>query len=308
MTTDPYEILGVDRTASQEEIRKAYRRLAKELHPDINPGNRAAEERFKQVSGAYDILGDPAKRIRFDRGEIDATGAERPEPQFYREYADAGAAHPYHSTAGFEDFGDVSDLFETFFGGRAGGRRGGTRLKGQDVRYRLALDFLEAVRGARKRVTMPDGRAIDLAVPAGTADGQTLRLKGKGMPGIGGGPAGDALVDIEVRPHAVFSRKGDDILVELPISIDEAVLGGKVAVPTIDGEVTMTLPRGSTSGQMLRLRGKGVRNAARGTRGDQLVTLKVAMPEIIDPELARFMKGWREGHAYDPRRSPRGVS
>lgn len=298
MADDPYKVLGVAKTASQDEIRKAYRKLAKELHPDLNPGNAKAADRFKAVSAAYDILGDPEKRARFDKGEIDASGAERPEQRFYREYAGAGGGRRYRTHAGFEDFGDVSDIFADLFGGRGqGGARGGRtfRMKGPDVHYRLEIDFLEAANGAKKRITLPSGQTLDLTIPEGVTTGQILRLKEKGDPGLGGGPPGDALIDIAVRPHPVFERSGDDIVVEVPISLDEAVLGAKVETPTISGPVSLTVPAGASSGQMLRLRGKGIR------KGDQLVRLKVVMPPKIDDELKTFMAEWRKKHAYDPR-------
>jgi DnaJ-class molecular chaperone len=299
VSKDPYEVLGVSKSASQDEIHKAYRKLAKKLHPDLNPGNAKSADAFKDVASAHDLLGDPEKRARFDRGEIDAAGAERPQQRYYREYADAGGARRYHSTAGYEDFGDASDLFADLFKRSRGGARS-AKMRGQDVQYRLELDFLEAVRGGKRRITLPDGSALDLTVPEGTADGHILRLKGKGGPGIGGGPAGDALIELTVRPHPLFSRQGDDIVIELPITLDEAVLGGKIETPTVSGRVALTIPKGSSSGQTLRLRGKGVK-ARGGTQGDQLVRLKVVMPPEIDSELQEFMQKWREGHRYDPR-------
>lgn len=302
MSEDPYKVLGVARDASQEAIRKVYRKLAKEAHPDLNPGDKQAEERFKAISAAYDIVGDADKRARFDRGEIDASGAERPPQQeFYRQYADADGGR-YRTSAGFEDFADMSDLFSDMFqrgGGRAGGRP--RTMKGQDLRYHLPVDFLDAVNGAKRRVTMPDGKTLDIAIPAGTRSGQTLRLKGKGMPGINGGPDGDALVEVEVQPHPAFERDGNDILVELPISIDEAVLGGKVEVPTVTGKVNVNIPKGASTGQTLRLRGKGVPAGKNRPAGDQRVRLKVVMPPAIDSGLEEFMRKWREDHAYDPR-------
>lgn len=303
MSKDPYEVLGVSNSASQDEIHKAYRKLAKKLHPDLNPGNAKSADAFKDVASAHDLLGDPEKRARFDRGEIDAAGAERPQQRYYREYADAGGARRYHSTAGYEDFGDASDLFADLFGRSRGGARGGARsakMRGQDVQYRLEADFLEAVRGAKRRITLPDGSALDLTIPEGTADGHVLRLKGKGGPGIGGGPAGDALIELAVKPHPLFSRQGDDIVIDLPITLDEAVLGGKIEVPTVSGRVALTIPKGSSSGQTLRLRGKGVKTRA-GKHGDQLVRLKVVMPPQIDSELQEFMEKWREDNRYDPR-------
>lgn len=303
MTDDPYQLLGVAKTASESEIRSAYRKLAKELHPDLNPGDKTAEERFKKVSAAYGLLSDAEQRARFDRGEIDASGAERPQHHYYRHYADAGGGERYHSSAAFEDFGDISDLFSDLFrerGAAGGGPRGSVRMRGQDQRYHLEVDFLDAVNGAKRRITMPDGKALDLTIPAGIQDGGMLRLKGKGGDGIGGAPAGDALVEIAVRPHPLFTRDGDDIVVELPITLYEAVLGGKVEVPTIGGRVNMTLPKGSSSGSTLRLKGKGVKAQGRGA-GDQRVLLKVMLPEKVDAELETFMERWRDGHAYDPR-------
>ncbi len=304
MSEDPYKVLGVARDASQDAIRKAYRKLAKEAHPDLNPGDKNAEDRFKAISGAYDIVGDADKRAPFDRGEIDASGTERPSQQdFYRQYADADGGSRYQSSAGFDDFADLSDLFSDMFQrtGRGGGNRGSRQMRGQDLRYQLPVDFLDAVNGAKRRVTMPDGKTLDIAVPPGTRSGQTLRLKGKGMPGMNGAPDGDALVEIQVGGHPLFERDGDDIVVELPISIDEAVLGGKVAVPTITGKVNITIPRGASSGQTLRLRGKGVPAGRNRAAGDQRVKLKIVMPPEIDDDLETFMTSWRESHAYKPR-------
>ncbi|WPZ32379.1 DnaJ C-terminal domain-containing protein [Thalassobaculum sp. OXR-137] len=298
MSDDPYAVLGVPKTASDAEIRKAYRKLAKELHPDLNPGDAGAEERFKRVSAAYSLLGDAEKRARFDRGEIDASGMERPEQPSYRHYADSDPSGRYHNTAGYEDFADMSDLFRDLFEQER--RRCGGHGRGHDVRYHLTVDFLDAVRGAKRRITMPDGNALDLTIPAGTKDGALLRLRGKGGPGFGGGPSGDALVEVAVAPHPVFERHGADIHMDLAITLDEAVLGGKVKVPTPTGRVNMTVPKGTSSGHILRLKGKGV--AAPGTPpGDQLVRLTVVLPKQIDPELEAFMRDWRTRHAYDPR-------
>jgi DnaJ-class molecular chaperone len=300
VSKDPYEVLGVAKGASQDEIHKAYRKLAKKLHPDLNPGNAESAERFKEVASAHDLLGDPEKRARYDRGEIDASGAERPQQRYYREYADAGGARQYHSSAGFEDLGDASDLFADLFGRGRGGARS-ARMRGQDVQYRLEVDFLEAVRGGKQRITLPDGNALDLTIPEGATDGQALRLKGKGGQGIGGGPPGDALIELIIRPHPLFVRQGDDIVVELPITIDEAVLGGKIEAPTVSGRVALTVPKGSSSGQTLRLRGKGVKRRDGKGNGDQLVRLKVVLPPLIDGELEEFIQRWRERHRYDPR-------
>ena len=297
MPADPYQTLGVKKDASQAEIQKAYRRLAKKLHPDLNPGNKQAEEQFKEVSAAYDLLGDAQKRARFDRGEIDASAAERPRQRYYRDFADAGTSNPYASDAGFTDFAGGDDFFSEIFGRQA---RGNIRMRGQDAHYRLALDFLDAIKGGKQQITLPDGPVLDVAIPPGTRDGQVLRLRGKGRPGIGGGPPGDALIEIEVRPHRIFTRKGDDVHLELPISLREAVLGGKVKVPTPSGEVTMSIPKWSNTGTVLRLKGQGAPRP-NGSRGDEYVTLKVMLPDSPDPELEKFIAQWRPAPARNPR-------
>jgi DnaJ-class molecular chaperone len=294
---DPYSVLGVKREASQEEIRTAYRQLAKKLHPDLNPGDKKAEEKFKQVASAYDILGDADKRGRYDRGEIDGSGQERPRERYYRDFHGPGAEeHSYSSSGGFADYMESEDILKEMFG--RGGRT--IRLRGQDVLYRLPVEFLEAVIGATKRITMPDGGTLDVVIPEGTREGQVLRLRGKGGPGIGGGESGDALVEIEVAPHRFFTRKGDDIHVELPISLPEAVLGAKLDVPTPTGPVRMTVPKGANTGTVLRLRGKGVARSG-GKAGDEYVTLKVVLPERPDPELEEFARSWQAGQSQNPR-------
>ena len=293
MAADPYETLGVKKDASQKDIQKAYRRLAKKLHPDLNPETRRPRRNSKTVSAAYDLLGDADKRARFDRGEIDASGAERAPQGFYRDHAERqGAANPYASNAGFADLGD-EDAFAQFFG-----REGRTqfRMRGQDVLYRLEIDFLDAVNGGKRQVTLPDGSVLDVTIPPGTRDGQILRLRGKGGSGIGGGPSGDALVEVAVRPHPAFTRKGDDIHVELPISLKEAVLGGKANVPTPSGPVTVTIPKWSNTGRILRLRGKGVARAD-GSHGDEYVTLSIMLPQDPDPSLEQFAEQWQPASA-----------
>ena len=301
---NPYDILGVAKAASGADIQKAYRSLAKKYHPDLNPGDKAAEEKFKKITAAYDILGDAEKRGRYDRGEIDASGQER-QQHYYREYAGGQDGARYRSTAGFEDIGVFSDLFGDLFGERGGmreGGRGGARfsMRGPDAQYRLEVDLLDAVNGTKTRITLPDGGTLDVAIPTGVTDGQVLRLKGKGGPGIGEGESGDALIEISVRPHRVFKREGDDIIVEVPITFDEAVLGGKVEVPTIGGRVFATVPPGSNTGRTLRLKGRGIKTKS-GT-GDQLVKLSIVLPERIDDDLKGFAETWREAHRYDPRR------
>jgi DnaJ-class molecular chaperone len=303
MAEDPYKVLGVARDASDEDIRSAYRKLAKELHPDMNPANRAvAEERFKKVSAAYDIVGDPEKRGKYDRGEIDANG----EPRRTYQRAHAG---PFGGRAGggrAEEFGGFGDIFSDLFGrgrDRFGDAESPFGMRGRDVRYTLEIDFLESAAGAKKRVTMPDGGVLDLTVPEGVHDGQVLRLRGKGQPGPRGSEPGDALVEIKVRPHPHFKRVGDDIALEVPITIDEAVLGAKIEVATISGRVQLTIPKGTSSGRAFRLKGKGVHNAGTRHTGDQLVTVRIVLPDTIDSELSYFLSEWRQKHHYNPGRS-----
>jgi DnaJ-class molecular chaperone len=298
LSGDPYELLGVKKDASQDDIQKAYRRLAKKLHPDLNPGNEKAEEQFKNVSAAYDLLGDPQKRARFDRGEIDASGAERPRQRYYRDFSE-GNGNQYSNDTGFSDFADVDDIVSEIFGRQ---RRSNVRRRGADVHYQLSLDFLDAINGGKQGITLPDGTVLDVTIPPGTRDGQTLRLRGKGRRGSNGGPAGDALIQIEVRAHPIFTVKGDDIYAEVPISLREAVLGGKISVPTPTGPVTMTVPKWSNTGTVLRLKGKGAARPDK-SRGDEYVTLKVMLPEKPDPELERFVAQWRSTRNDAPRAS-----
>ena len=295
---DPYETLGVKRDASSDDIRKAYRRLAKKLHPDLNPGNKDSEERFKDASLANELLTDPDKRKRFDAGEIDATGTEKPRQRYYKDYAaEAPAANSYNNRSGYADFGDTDDLFAELFRQQA---RQSRKAPGADLRYRLSVDFLDAVNGASKRITLPDGGSLDVSIPAGIQQGQSLRLRGKGAAPAGEGAAGDALVEISITPHRFFTRVGDDIHVELPITLSEAVLGARVKTPTPSGSVMLAIPKGSNTGAVLRLKGKGV--ARRGGHGDELVTLKVTLPQQANPELESFLSTWKPGPGYDPRR------
>jgi DnaJ-class molecular chaperone len=301
LAADPYTTLGVKKDATQDDVQKAYRRLAKKLHPDLNPGNKIAEDKFKEVTAAYDLLGDPDKRARFDRGEIDASGTERPRQQYYRDFADQDGGSTYTNTAGFSDSGDYAgaeDILSELFGrtGRADRRR-----RGQDVRYHLDLSFLDAINGGRQSIVLPDGTTLDVNIPPGTRDGQILRLKGKGRPGLGDGPPGDALIEISVLPHPYFTRKGDDIYLDLPISLKEAVLGAKVKMPTPNGAVTAAVPKWSSTGRILRLKGRGVPRPD-GSRGDEYVTLKLVLPQKPDPQLEAFVTQWQP-EADSPRQS-----
>lgn len=292
---DPYKELGVSKGASAEEIKKAFRKLAKELHPDKNPGDKAAEERFKRVAAAFDLLGDAEKRAKFDRGEIDADGREQ-----FRGFGGGsrgGAAGGFSgfggsgNRGGFEDI-DLSDLFAGF-GGRGNGFGGG---KGQDIRATLDVSLEEVIAGTTRRIQFSDGRMLDVAIPKGAADGQVVRLRGQGAPGRSA--PGDALIELRVLPHPLYRRDGANLTMDLPISVPDAVLGGKVQVPTPDGKVVMSLPKGSNSGKVLRLKGRGA--YAEGRRGDLLAKLVVTLPEEADDLLVRFAEDWRKNRPYTP--------
>jgi len=309
---DPYATLGVTRAASQDEIRRAYRKLAKKYHPDLNPGDKEAEARFKTISSANDLLSDPEKRARYDRGEIDAAGAERPEHAAYRRYAESAEGAKYHQESGVSE-DELGDIFADLFrqqAGRGGAGPGGAqtiRLRGADRAFTLTIDFLEAARGAKKRLNFAPGHSLDVTIPAGFADGQILRLKGQGEPGLGGGPPGDALIEIHVAPHKLFRRDGNDIRLDLPVTVAEAVLGAKVAVPTISGTVNLTVPKGSDTGTVLRLKGRGIAPAG-GKAGDQYVTLKIVLgAHKDDRELAAFLAEWAPKHPLDPREAVGGA-
>ena len=309
---DPYSTLGVARGASEKDIKSAYRKLAKELHPDRNKDNPKAAERFSEVTRAYDLLSDKDKRAKFDRGEIDAEG--NPAHPFgaggfggFRGGAGPGAGGGQaYSAQDFEGFGtegiDLGDIFDGLFGGRAGGagaspfgnaRGGRTRpppQRGANVQYRLRVPFVDAATGKDQRITLADGKTIDLKLPAGVEDGTQMRLSGKGELGPAGN--GDALVTIMIEPHPFFRREGDDVRLELPVTLDEAVQGAKVKVPTVDGAVMLTVAPGSGSGKVLRLKGKGFSRKG-GGRGDQLVALEIELPEGVG-ELAAKLDGWRD--------------
>ena len=304
---DPYQTLGVARGATDDDIKKAYRKLAKELHPDRNKDNPKASERFSQVTQAYDLLTDKDKRARFDRGEIDGDG--NPAAPFgYGPRPGAGG----RAGGGFSpDFGgggdggaDFSDIFEGIFGGARGGGGftggfGGRRPapKGANVPYRLAVSFEDAARLTPQRVTLRDGKTIDLKLSAGVETGTQMRLTGKGEEGPGG--RGDAIVSIEIGRHRFFTRDGDDVRLDLPVSLAEAVLGGKVPVPTVEGNVMLTVPKGASSGKVLRLKGRGFHGKG-GARGDQLVTLMIELP-ADDAALTSFVEGWAGRNAGNPR-------
>ena len=295
------------RGASADEIRKSFRKLAKQLHPDKNPGDKKSEDRFKQVSAAFDILGDEEKRKKFDRGEIDADGRET-----MRGFggghpgSGAGPGGPFRN-GGFQGAGaqfegvDLNDILGDVFG-RGGGRGfggGGFQTRGSDVRAELDIDLEDAINGAKKRISFSDGRVIDVNIPKGASDGQVLRLKGQGAPGRAG--PGDALIQLSLRPHPVFRREGDTLIMDLPVSVPDAVLGGKVEAPTPDGPVSLTIPKHSNSGNTLRLKGRGLYDGPRGRRGDLLARLMITLPDGTDPELEAFAETWRKKRPYTPK-------
>ena len=300
--TDPYRVLGVNRNASDEEIKRAYRKLAKKLHPDLNPNDKKVEAQFKETTAAYDFLSDPDKRRKYDRGEIDESGQPR-GPRFSSR--SSGGGQQRQTTRGFgfgaDDDAEFSeDLFTDFFGfGK--NPRDSIKLKGADVSYQVRVPFLEAVLGTKQRLQLADGKTLEVQLPPGTDTGQTLRLKGQGLPGRGGAPAGDAFVEVTVEPHAIFTRDGNDILVELPITLYEAVLGATLNVPTIDGKVSLKVPAGSNSGTQLRLRGKGVQAGKSGARGDQYVRLVVMLPKEVDSDLEAAIEKSARSHPYKVR-------
>lgn len=310
---DLYSQLNVARGASEAEIKKAYRKLAKELHPDKNKDNPKATERFSKVTNAYDILTDKDKRAQYDRGEIDEEGNPK-MPFGYGGGPGGGGAgrggggfrgpngEPFEFSGGGGEAADISDLFEGLFrrggGGPFGGfgRRSAPPQKGADVAYRLEVPFEDAARLSGQRVTLGSGKTLDIKLPPGVEDGARIRLAGQGEPGPAGN--GDALVTITIKPHRFFRREGDNIRLDLPVSVDEAALGGKVRVPTVDGPVMLSVPKGSSSGKVLRLKGKGF-TGKNGHRGDQLATLMVDVPD--DAELARFLEGWSGRGKANPR-------
>jgi DnaJ-class molecular chaperone len=303
LAQDPYQVLGVSRQASAEELRRAFRKLAKQHHPDRNPGDKAAEEKFKQISSAFDLLGDEEKRKKFDRGEIDADG---------REIMRGFSGGPFRGGGGFEgaqgaafEGVDLNDILSEVLGGARGGRSGfggfsGGPARGADIRGRIEIDLEDAIKGAKQRLDFSDGRSIEVTIPKGAADGQVLRLKGQGSPGRAG--PGDALIELAIRPHPIFRREGDNLIMDLPVSVPDAVLGAKVEAPTPEGPVSLTVPKGSNSGRVLRLKGRGLPSGKGGARGDLLARVMVVLPEPVDPELEAFAETWRKERSYKPHR------
>jgi DnaJ-class molecular chaperone len=307
---DPYQILGISKTASASEIKSAYRKLAKKLHPDVNPGRKDIEQKFKEITAAYDLLSDHDKRARFDRGEIDAQGQERGFGGFGgggSGYRSTKSAHGPDSEDAFSAFGGMEDIFAEFMGmgaGRArhaksaGGKGETGGLRGSDVTYTTSVTFVEACLGGKKRVTLTNDKTLDITIPAGVEDGHKLRLKGQGLPGTGGA-AGDAIIEIRIQPHPFFTRKDRDIFLEFPVSLPEVVMGASVTVPALNGSVTVKIPKGSNSGTSLRLKGKGVSG---GVAGDMFVKLKIMLPEPMPQDLVDFVEKWSKKNVYDPRK------
>ena len=308
---DPYDILGVSRTASDDEIKSTYRTLAKKYHPDLNPGKKEIEAKFKEISGAYDILGDTTKRAKYDRGEIDAQGNTRTAQQnYYRAKNSRDAESPFGGDFSSEDifadlFGGMKAKSTRFHGNWGAGAdpfaSAREKSKGTDITENLRVSFIEAALGAKKRITLGTGKTIEINVPAGSETGNKLRLKNQGYAGYQEGRAGDAIIEIQVDAHPFFTRKAMDITCELPLTLYEAVLGATVSVPTLDGNVELKIPKGANSGTSLRLRGKGIADP-QGVRGDQYVKMKIMLPDVQDEQLAKFIEKWGEKHPYDPRK------
>src|SRR5919198_2454092 len=318
---DPYEVLGVPRTASQDEVKKAYRKLAKKLHPDANKNDATAAVKFAELNAAHEILGDEEKRKAFDRGEIDAEGKPR-----FRGFE---GVHPGGGFEGFETFtwgpegfrrssggrgggagfGGIDDILKNMFGDAVRGRRADSGAqfedfapprRGQDVAAQIAITLAEAAKGGSRRVHLPNGREVEVKIPVGLTDGQQIRLKGQGYSGPGGGPAGDALITVNIAPHPYLKPEGANLRVEVPITLYEAVLGGKVRVPTLDGAVELAIPPGTSAGRTFRLKGKGLPN--KGGRGDLYAGVRIVLPDGNDKELEELMRKWREEKPYDPRK------
>ncbi len=302
---DPYQILGVPKGASDDEIKKAYRKLAKQFHPDVNEGDAAASQRFSEASTAYDLLSDKEKRTQFDRGEIDAEG--KPTARGFNPFGGGGGGGPFRGGARGRPPGgggfNAEDVFSEIFSGFGGPGRASGPVRGRDVSYTLKTSFIDAARGTKTRVTLAAGKTLDVNIPSGVTDGQQIRLKGQGEVSMGGGTAGDALITIEILPHALFTRDGANIRVDLPITIYEAVLGAKIRVPTLEGSVELAVPPNSSTGKVLRLKGKGIQLKGQSAPGDQFVTLRVMLPEHSGEDLREAAQRMADSEPYEVRGS-----
>jgi DnaJ-class molecular chaperone len=299
---DPYEVLGVSKNASEAEIKKAFRTLAKKHHPDKHAGDSGAQKRFQEISAAYDILGDKEKRTKFDQGVIDANGNPRGFDPGAGGFRRGAAPGDFHFNWGDADTAEggfrAEDILNEIFGGGGGGRRRRAR-RGEDYSLAITIGFEEAARGGTRRVTLPDGRELDVRIPVGVRDGQQIRLKGQGGAGRENGPSGDLLLTVRVASHPWLTREGNDLKMELPVTLKEAVLGGKANVPTLTGPVTLTIPAGSNTGRTLRLKGKGIPAHAGQSAGDLYVKLVAMLPDRPDQALKDFAASWDAD--YDPR-------
>jgi len=282
---DPYDVLGVTQTASDSTIKKAYHKLAKELHPDLNPDDSVVSNRFKEVSAAYSLIGDPDNRKRYDNGEIGADGQEKARYRYNYTGRHGGPRGGFGSSQGF----NAEDIFGEFFSNMRGSGSGHQQMS-SDRSYKITVEFLDAAKGCTHRITLPDGKMLDVQIPAGIEEGQQIRLRGQGDVGISG--AGDALVEINIKKHPQFRLEGTDIHMNLPVKLEDAVLGAKIEVPTIDGSVTMSVPKGANSGQVLRFKGKGIQPPKTKEPGNQYIRIQVMLPDPPDPELSTILEEW----------------
>jgi DnaJ-class molecular chaperone len=318
MEKTPYEILGVAENATQDEIKKAYRKLAKKYHPDLNPGNKEAETKFKEVGQAFELIGTEEKRKAYDAGEAegyDPFGQAGPRrgPFYYQTQEEPGGRY----TSSFYSNVD-EDLFSSIFEGMGGAFSGfGSRgrkesaqsLKGQDIQYRLEIPFEDSILGAKKEISLGgQGSRLEVKIPAGIRSGSKLRFAGKGHPApVEGASRGDAYVEITVKESSTFTRQENDIEVTVPISLQEAVLGSEIEVPTVRGPVLMKIPEGCDDRKKLRLKGRGVVNKKRDIQGDQWVRLQIRMPEKIDQDLKEKIESWSKKHPYNPRKKAKNA-
>lgn len=302
MSWDPYAVLGLSKGSDAAAVKKAYRKMAKELHPDVRPNDKAAEEKFKRATAAFNLLSDPEKKAQFDRGEIDADGQEKARFHGGNPFGGGGGGNPFGQHAEFrsQSYGPgrgepgmdgFEDLFSGLFGGGGGGQRRRQSMRGQDAKYHIDVDFMDAVTGKKQRLGMSDGKVFDITIPAGVTSGQVLRLRSQGHPGVGGAPPGDALIEVRVKDHATFKRDGDNLRMTLPISLTEAVEGAKIEVPTPIGRKSLSVPGGVKGGSTLRMKKLGVQKKE---PGDLYITIQIALPEKPSEDLKDFVKTWSQ--------------